>query len=44
MTRKPTGIKGLKSPKPAKNPSVISQKGKQRVPITLPKVGRKRGD
>jgi hypothetical protein len=40
--RKPGGIKELGSPKPANNPSLISQHSKQRKPITLPKTGVKR--
>lgn len=42
-TRKPdygVAVKG-KRPKGAKNPSVISQKGKQRKPITLPGKSKK---
>ena len=36
------GIKALKQPPKAKNPSVISQKGKQSKPVTLAKAGRGR--
>jgi hypothetical protein len=32
------GLKALKKPKPAANPSMISQQSKQQKPITLAKV------
>lgn len=36
MKSKLIGLKGLKKPPKSKNPSLISQKGKQRRPISLP--------
>jgi hypothetical protein len=34
------GLKVLRKPPKQDNPSLISQKSKQRKPITLPKVGK----
>jgi hypothetical protein len=35
------GLKVLAKPKPAANPSLISQSSKQTKPVTLPKVWKK---